>query len=126
MNWNIALILAFIAFLIWRKWSTRRSPELLAAIDARLKRGAALIDVRTPREFAQFHLPSARNLPLHELHQRATELKKEKAGLVLYCNSGARSARALMILKGMGFKEVDDLGSFRNWTRLRFGKEAQA
>lgn len=123
MNWNLALVLAFIAFIVWRKWSARRTPQQLSDMDTLLERGAALVDVRTPREFAQFHLPSAKNLPLNELPQRLKELKKEKAGVVVYCNSGARSARALMIMNQAGITAAQDLGSLRNWARLRASQE---
>lgn len=77
--------------------------------------GAALVDVRTPREFAAGHLPGAVNLPLGQIADRASELGGPDRPLVLYCQSGARSAAAVRALKKAGFRQVYNLGSIHNW-----------
>jgi phage shock protein E len=75
----------------------------------RVEEGAVLVDVRTTAEFDEEHLDGARNIPLHEIGERANELD---AGvpLVVYCRSGGRSATAARILTRIGFDVVDGGG----------------
>jgi rhodanese-related sulfurtransferase len=60
-------------------------------------RRPAIIDVRTPTEFATGHLAGALNLPLPELEARRGDLRGEE--LVLVCERGmrARAARAMLL-----------------------------
>jgi len=77
---------------------------------------AMVLDVRTPEEFAQGHVPGARNLPVQELAQRFTELGADKhVDIIVYCRSGARSALAARMLVEQGFTRVTDIGSINNW-----------
>lgn len=76
--------------------------------------GAQLIDVRSTAEFAQGALPNAVNLPLQSIMNAKNVLDENKA-IVLYCVSGARSASAKSYLTQMGFDNVNDLGSFKNY-----------
>jgi rhodanese-related sulfurtransferase len=81
---------------------------------ALVQKGAVLVDVRTPEEFASGHLEGAINIPVDELSMRKGELKKD-AELVLYCRSGARSARGQALLKEAGYPKVHNLGGMSNW-----------
>ncbi len=85
---------------------------LLAAPNAPL-----LLDVRTPEEFAQGHIPGALLVPIQELTSRAGELAPFKSrGVVTYCESGRRAASAAEILRGAGFQNVRSLdGSMQRW-----------
>lgn len=76
--------------------------------------GATLVDVRSPEEFASGHIEGAINVPVGELAGRAAEIPKDKA-VVVYCRSGARSARAKGALQEAGFKDVYDLGAMSRW-----------
>lgn len=80
-----------------------------------VEHGALLLDVRTPGEYADGHLPGATNLPLQELEARVSELGPNSRGVVVYCRSGARSAAATTILRSHGFGAVHDLGAMSNW-----------
>ncbi|MDX2011050.1 MAG: rhodanese-like domain-containing protein [Myxococcaceae bacterium] len=81
---------------------------------ALVKKGAVLVDVRTPEEFASGHIEGAINIPVDQLDARKGELKKD-AELVLYCRSGARSARGQALLKEAGYPKVHNLGGISNW-----------
>ncbi len=61
-----------------------------------------LIDVRTPVEFAEVHVPRARNIPLDELKSGALSVPKEQR-IYLLCRSGQRAAKAADKLAGEGF-----------------------
>lgn len=75
--------------------------------------GAALLDVRTPIEFAGGHIDGAINIPVGELAQRMGEVPE--GPVVVYCRSGARSARAAGSLVQSGREAVYDLGGMGAW-----------
>jgi phage shock protein E len=75
--------------------------------------GAHLVDVRTPREYAQGALPGAVNVPLQNLLSGIQQLEKDKP-IILYCASGARSQQAAQALSLFGHVSVHDLGGLRN------------
>lgn len=79
-----------------------------------IENGAQLVDVRSAAEFANGALPDAINLPLQSIVAADNLLDKNRA-IVLYCLSGARSSMAKNHLLQMGFGEVHDLGSFKNY-----------
>jgi len=76
--------------------------------------GAVLLDVRTPDEFRMKHLEGALNVPVDELRGRLADLPPKNVKLVVYCQSGARSAAATQVLKAAGYS-VYDLGGMGNW-----------
>ena len=81
--------------------------------------GTLVLDVRDEKEFAEGHLPRARNVPLKELAAKAADLAKNKAKPVLVtCRTGARSAAACRALKAQGFTSVYQLkGGFAEWQK---------
>lgn len=68
-----------------------------------------LLDVRTPAEYAQGHLPGALNLS-HELIPQAARQYGKDQPLILYCRSGARSTDATRFLMAQGFTRVYEAG----------------
>jgi phage shock protein E len=74
-----------------------------------------VLDVRTREEFAAAHVPNAKNIPVQELRERHAELGAKTTPIVIYCRSGARSAAAASLLKGLGFENVTDIGAMSNW-----------
>jgi len=79
--------------------------------------GGLMVDVRTPAEFRQGHVPGAVNIPLQELGRRLAELGPRDQSIVLYCRSGQRSAHARQILVDAGHEAVHDLGAMSRWRR---------
>lgn len=78
-----------------------------------LDRGAVLIDVRSPAEFASGHIEGARNIPVDELPGRLSDLGTAREAIV-YCRSGLRSASAARALRGAGLT-VHDVGPMSAW-----------
>lgn len=73
--------------------------------------GAVVIDVRTPEEFAESHLPSAVNIPVDDFAARIAEVDKLVAGdkskaVVIYCSAGSRSRKAKQQLDAAGYSHV--------------------
>ncbi len=63
-----------------------------------IQNGATLIDVRSPAEFEEGHIPDSRNYPLPQLRQHIEELKAENSPVIAVCRSGRRSGMATKIL----------------------------
>lgn len=76
--------------------------------------GALLLDVRTPSEFSEQHVPHALNVPVQELPHRIHELGPTTRPIVVYCRSGGRSAQASAMLRQAGY-QVKDLGPMTAW-----------
>ncbi|MCS6934553.1 MAG: rhodanese-like domain-containing protein [Chitinophagales bacterium] len=79
-------------------------------------RGAFLVDVRTPAEFAEGSVPGAVNIPLQEIPQRINEFKNKKQ-VVVFCRSGSRSRLAKEILEQHGITNVVDGGPWQSVAR---------
>jgi rhodanese-related sulfurtransferase len=74
-----------------------------------------LLDVRTPAETARGVIPGARAMPLHLLPLKVQDLAGQTP-LVIYCQSGARSAQACAFLSQHGMDEVYNLrGGIVGW-----------
>lgn len=81
------------------------------------KKDVQLIDVRTPSEFAEDHLPKAVNIDYNagDFQSKMQQLDKSKP-VFIYCLSGGRSGRALRWMAEAGFKEVYNLkGGILQW-----------
>lgn len=76
--------------------------------------GALLLDVRTQEEFAAGHLEGAINIPVQQLEERIDELPEGRP-LVVYCQSGRRSAKAVELLRANGREAIFDLGPMSAW-----------
>ena len=75
----------------------------------------AIIDVRTPAEYAEGHVEGAKLIPVDELADRLAEVPKDRQ-LYVYCRSGKRSARAATLLASQGFEKVENvLGGILAW-----------
>ncbi|MFU0791490.1 MAG: rhodanese-like domain-containing protein [Virgibacillus proomii] len=113
----VLLIVVFIAFLVFRYFRQRMYLKTLTEDQFREGyRKAQLIDVREPQEFKRGHILGARNIPVTQMKQRLVELRKDKP-VYLYCQSGARAARAAQLLHKKGYKDISVLkGGFKKWT----------
>ncbi len=70
-----------------------------------------VIDVCEPAEFAAGHVGGAKNIPLNQLEAKLAGVVKNKAlPLILVCQSGARSGRAVAIAKKLGYEQAQSLG----------------
>ena len=87
-----------------------------------LQQGALVVDVRSAGEFRGGHLPDAINIPLGELKEVLPRREPDKNRvLLLHCLSGTRSGMARRILKGMGYSNVFNLGSYGRAQKIRGG-----
>ncbi len=76
-----------------------------------------LLDVREPHEWDIVHLDGARLISVNTLAGHLDELPRDEP-IVVYCKSGARSARATQLLKDAGFQNVRNLdGGITRWAQ---------
>lgn len=80
-----------------------------------------IIDVRTPEEYAEGHVPGSRLVPLDQLPFALAQLPRDRT-LYLICRSGSRSDYAGQWLAQQGFDVVNVAGGMLYWTGpLAFG-----
>ena len=81
---------------------------------SKIQAGAAIIDVRSPDEFADGYYPGAKNIPVNALAGRLGDVGPKNKPVVVYCASGGRSALAQQILKTNGFVDVTNAGGLED------------
>jgi hydroxyacylglutathione hydrolase len=85
--------------------------------------GLQIVDVRSPREWKNGHVPGARHIFLPDLRKRVGELDRTKPTAV-YCASGYRASIAASILKEEGFDALWNVpGSWEAWKKAGFPVE---
>jgi len=75
-----------------------------------IQKGAFLVDVRSPGEFASGSAKGAVNIPLDKI-PASIEHFKNKEHIIVFCRSGNRSGQALSILKQNGIANVYNGGT---------------
>ena len=80
--------------------------------------GALLLDVREADEYAEGHIPGAKNVRLQAPRDVSEEIDPDTP-LYVYCQSGGRSFKAATVLRGVGFTNVTDLGGINRYTGER-------
>ena len=79
-----------------------------------LKKGAVIIDVRTPHEYDSGKIPGSINIPVDRISSSIERIKSMRKPVVLCCSSGARSSQAKYILRSAGLQEVYNGGSWES------------
>jgi len=122
-----SIVCLSLAFLI--SCSSGNSQNVLEPKDFKAKidkdTAAVVVDVRTPSEFADGHLPGALNLDVRnpDFSTSIKGLDTNKTYL-LYCRSGARTQKAAEIMQQAGFKNVFGMkGGFPDWEKAGYPVE---
>ncbi|NMM20157.1 MAG: rhodanese-like domain-containing protein [Rhodoferax sp.] len=113
-NWMLmSVALASAALLFWPvlKGATGGALTAEAAVQLINREKAVVIDVCEANEYAVGHVGGAKNIPLSQLEQKLPGVVKNKAlPVILVCQSGARSGRAVSIAKKLGYEQAQSLG----------------
>ena len=97
-----------------KKYKTISGQEVKSMLDANEK--FLLFDVRSPEEYAGGHIEHSISLPLQVITASVGKYARSKdARIVVYCQSGARSARAAGVLADTGYTGVSNLGGIMSW-----------
>ncbi len=80
---------------------------------------AIFLDVRDDAEYKSGHLLNARSMPVNKLAERLHEIEKFKEKeIVIYCDNGMRTSRAISKLKKSGFTKLHSLaGGLVAWEK---------
>ena len=76
--------------------------------------GYQLIDVRTPSEYGRGTIPGAINIPVDEIRDRVSEIKKQP--ILVNCQVGQRGHTATMLLKELGFDATNLDGGYLTYS----------
>ena len=75
-----------------------------------------ILDVRTPEEFAEKHIPNAINVPNETIGtEEISELPDKDQLILVYCRSGNRSKQASEKLVTLGYSNVYEFGGINSW-----------
>ncbi len=111
----IVLSVLFVSF----KLQAQVTTIALAEAEQKMqKRKTKVLDVRTPKEFAEGHLPNAVNIDVMDSASfiKQIQLLKKRKNYVVYCRSGKRSLKASAILVQNGFKNIYNMeGGILEW-----------
>ena len=81
------------------------------------EKGYIILDVRTPDEFAEKHIPNAINIPNETIGtEEIAELPDKDQQILVYCRSGNRSKQAAEKLVQLGYTNVVEIGGINDWT----------
>ena len=71
---------------------------------------AILLDVRSEQEYMEYHLEGSINIPLYDLERQNKKIECSKQNVIIvYCQSGKRSKKAINILEQEGYNNVYEL-----------------
>ena len=81
------------------------------------QKGAVVVDVREPHEYAAGHIPGAYNIPKDTVLTNADllALKDAQTPIMVYCRSGGRAGDVLDALAEDGFSYVMNIGGVLTW-----------
>ena len=75
-----------------------------------------ILDVRTPEEFSEKHIPSAINIPNETIGTaEVPELPDKDQLILIYCRSGNRSKQASEKLVRLGYTNIVEFGGINDW-----------
>ena len=75
-----------------------------------------ILDVRTPEEFAEKHIPNAINVPNENIGtDEISQLPDKDQLIMVYCRSGRRSKEAAEKLVKLGYTNIVEFGGILDW-----------
>ncbi|MEM8808733.1 MAG: rhodanese-like domain-containing protein [Cyanobacteria bacterium P01_G01_bin.38] len=76
----------------------------------------AILDVRTPAEYARGHVPGAVNIHFQEISNRLDEVAAlDQQKIVVYCERGIRASIAETTLEAAGYEVLQLEGDMVGW-----------
>lgn len=104
--------MGFLSFLGFGKSSLKEA----------LQKGAVIIDVRTANEYDNGRVPDSINIPVDRIPVNIRRIRDMNRPVIFCCTSGARSSKAVSILKENGKKDVYNGGSWMNMMKMTRGR----
>ena len=121
-NHTILVLALFASFFLLIFTELRRKAQGLVNVDPGgavklINNAATVIDLRSAEAFGRGHIVGARNIPVDDLQAKLDQLDKSKAVIVV-CDSGMSSNRAVDLLRKAGFESAWGLkGGMNAWNQ---------
>ncbi len=113
------LILVFIALACEKKQEPINEHVPLKEFKEKLAQNNGIIlDVRTPQEFEQGHIPNATLIDFLDINfkENLSQLDQDKTYFI-YCKAGGRSQKTAELMGKLGFKRIIGLeGGYTAWS----------
>ncbi len=98
----------------------KKSHKNISPLEAKERLAASkdvlLIDVRTPEEYREVHIPNSISLPLNQLKTGISKIASNKdTEIIVYCLSGMRASQACSQLATMGYTNISNMGGIQSW-----------
>ena len=120
----VVVILVGAAWAFWDSNNAASSGVIQASLPTNIsvdeafemyEAGDFLLDVRTPQEWDEYHIPGSTLIPLDELESRVDEIPQDQ-NVVVVCRSGNRSQIGRDTLRTAGFSQVTSMdGGMSAW-----------
>lgn len=94
--------------------SERKRKEKLKDL---IRKGAFLVDVRSPTEFSAGHIEGSVNIPSDDTLKQLDTFR-DQTHTVVYCKCGGRSAHVRYVLKSYGINTVTNGGGYEDVRRI--------
>jgi rhodanese-related sulfurtransferase len=117
-NWMLMLVaLTSGGALLWPVLSQGKGLNVAEAVLLMNRDKAVVIDVCEPGEYAAGHINGARNVPLAQIEAQLPNVVKSKTTpVILVCQAGVRSGRALGVARKLGYENAQSLaGGLKAW-----------
>lgn len=118
----IGLVVLIVGWIVFRRLQMRKFDLSPAELDERLNKvpKPILLDVRTRSEYNSGHLKNAKNIPAQELRIKLNQLEKHKRqDIVVYCQTGSRSAAVTRFLNRYGLNVKHLKGGLIAYNRFK-------
>ncbi|MBN1129953.1 MAG: rhodanese-like domain-containing protein [Chitinispirillaceae bacterium] len=120
-----SLFLLLVFFTIVLLLSIVRARQARKEIEAALRSGALVVDLRSPKEFAHGHFSTAVNIPHDKVGQvlESQGIRKNRL-ILLYSTFGPRSAVTEQLLRRNGYTSIINARSLANLKRFDTPRDA--
>ena len=100
----VGAVLLIVAFFALKPASAGVTVVDVKGVQKAAAEGVRIVDVRSVGEYEGGHIPGAQNVPLDQLQSVASQWDKN-APVLVYCQTGARSAEAVSMLTQAGLHQ---------------------
>jgi len=126
----VALVVVLAAIVANEYMNYRRSRNAIDTTEATMlynRDAAVFVDVRNENAYQSSHLPGAINIPLEHLDKQQDRLKRfSDRSIVVYCDRGQRTLKAVLALKAQGWESVQQLkGGIEAWREASMPTEGR-